>query len=179
VIAALIDDYEISKNLARVPFPYHRSDAEEFLEWVKTCTVKSRFSAICLKEAPDAVQGCISYEWNEKKQDAELGYWLVKPLWGKGFMSEAATAMVDHAFTIAGIEKLVTCYFDSNPASGKVLRRAGFDVVGPCMQFAKAQNKEVPVTNMVLARDVWANKKPPGEGRLPIARSINQNTRPT
>jgi RimJ/RimL family protein N-acetyltransferase len=158
-IATLIDDYEISKNLARVPYPYHRSDAEEFLDFVKTCTVKSRFSAICLKESPDTFQGCISYEWHEEKQDAELGYWLVQPMWGKGFMSEAAIATVNHAFGAAGIEKLVSCYFDSNPASGKVLRKAGFDVVGPCMQFAKAQNKEVPVTNMVLTREVWAKKK--------------------
>jgi RimJ/RimL family protein N-acetyltransferase len=158
-IATLIDDYEISKNLARVPFPYHRSDAEEFLSWVKSCTMKSRFSAICLKGELASFNGCISYEWNDEKQNAELGYWLVKPLWGRGLMSEAAVAMVNHAFEVAKVDTLVSCFFDSNPASGKVLMRAGFDVVGPCTHFSKAQNREVSVTNMKLTRDAWTMKK--------------------
>jgi RimJ/RimL family protein N-acetyltransferase len=158
-IMALINDFDISKNLARVPYPYHRSDADEFLSWVKDCTLKSRFSAICLREKPQTLQGCISYEWHEGKQNAELGYWLSKPLWGKGLMSQAAIATVDHAFEVAGINTLASCYFDENPASGKVLQHAGFQMVGACTQFSKAQQRNVAVTNMELTRSTWRNKK--------------------
>ena len=154
-IATLINDYEISKNLARVPFPYTLADAGEFLAWLKTCTMQSRFSAICLKDSGDSLQGIISYEWSEAKQNAELGYWLVKDHWGKGLMSEAARAMVNHAFGVAGVDVIVSCYFDENPASGKVLRNAGFKTVGACLQMSKAQGREVPVTNMRLTRERW------------------------
>ncbi len=154
-IAKLINDYEISKNLARVPFPYTIADADEFLGWVKNSTLKSRFSAICLAATRDQLMGAISYEWNEGKQNAELGYWLVKDFWGKGLMSEAARAMVNHAFTVANIDVLVSCYFDENPASGKVLLNAGFEAVGTCQQMSKAQAKEVPATSMRLTRERW------------------------
>ncbi len=157
-IAVLINNYDIAKNLARVPFPYALADAEEFLRWLKTCKGQSRFSAICLKNSSDGLQGIISYEWHDKKQDVELGYWLVKDLWGKGLMSEAAKAMVDHAFEIARVNVMVSCYFNENPASGKVLRHAGFEVVGTCLQMSKAQGREVPVTNMRLTRERWLGK---------------------
>ena len=155
VIAMLINDCEISKNLARVPFPYTVADAGEFLAWLKTCSVQSRFSAICLEDSNQPLQGIISYEWNESKQNAELGYWLVQDHWGKGLMSEAARAMVNHAFTVARVDVIVSCHFDENPASGKVLRNAGFEVVGACLQMSTAQGKEVPVTHMRLIRERW------------------------
>jgi RimJ/RimL family protein N-acetyltransferase len=162
-IVAKINTYEIASKLARVPFPYALSDAETFLGWVSEAKVKTRYSAICLKDGSDTLQGAISYEWNDEKADAEFGYWLVKPLWGQGIMTEAAHAMVDHAFTVAGLDRLKSCYFDENPASGIVLRRAGFEVVKPCMQFSKAQNREVPVTLMEMSRARWLNAKHEGE----------------
>lgn len=155
VIAELINDFEISKNLARVPYPYALSDAEEFLSWAKGADDKTRFSVITLKQQPSVLQGMISYEWNAEKQNAELGYWLVKPLWGQGLMSEAAQAMVSHAFAVAGVGDIVSCYFTENPASGKVLARAGLVEAGQCTQFSKAQGKDVPVVNMRLTRARW------------------------
>jgi [ribosomal protein S5]-alanine N-acetyltransferase len=154
-ITALINDFEVSKNLARVPYPYALSDAEEFLGWAKDLNDKSRFSAITLKLQPSILNGMISYEWNSEKQNAELGYWLAKPLWRQGLMSEAAQAMVNHAFQVAGVDSIVSCYFIENPASGKVLARAGLVEVGHCTQFSKAQGKEVPVVNMQLTRTRW------------------------
>jgi RimJ/RimL family protein N-acetyltransferase len=158
-LASLINDYEISKNLARVPFPYSLADAEEFLDWSVSAVEKTRFSAICSRHQPDVMQGAISYEWNAEKANVELGYWLVKPLWGQGLMSEAARAMVHHAFTVAGIDLIVSCFFNENPASGRVLAKAGFEKAGGCMQMSKAQGHDVPVTNMQLSRARWLAQK--------------------
>jgi RimJ/RimL family protein N-acetyltransferase len=158
-IMALINDYDISKNLARVPFPYTLEDAQEFLRLVKKQQEKTRFSAICLKQQPEPLQGLISYEWNAEKQSAELGYWLAKPHWGQGLMSEAAIAMLAHAFEVAKIDTLTSCYFFANPASGKVLQRAGFAEVGTCMLFSKAQDRQVPVTNVKVTRTMWDGRK--------------------
>jgi RimJ/RimL family protein N-acetyltransferase len=155
VIARKINCYEISKNLARVPFPYTPSDAREFLEWYKTLDHRSCFMTLRLKSEPDELIGIISYDWVEDKQQSELGYWMVQEHWGKGLMSEAAQAMVRHAFDVSGLDKLSSCFFNDNPASGKVLARAGFESGGPCTHFSKAQNREVPVTLMVLSKARW------------------------
>lgn len=158
-IAAKIDDYQISKNLARVPFPYHLSDAEEFLDWALALDQRSAFRAISLKTTPDQIAGVISYDWMQDKQKAELGYWLLPEHWGKGMMTEAAKAMVDHAFTTTDLDSLGSCFFNENPASGKVLAHAGFQVTGACSQFSKARGTEVAVTTVQLLRRDWLNKK--------------------
>jgi RimJ/RimL family protein N-acetyltransferase len=159
-IVSALDDFNICRNLARVPWPYHRSDALEFLEFVASCDKRSRFSAICPRDRPDTLQGIISYEWSDEKQNAEIGYWLSREIWGKGLMTEAARAMVAHAFTVSDLPLLVSCYFNDNPASGHVLRKAGFTEVGACNRFSKAQGKEVAVTNVRLERSNWsANEK--------------------
>jgi RimJ/RimL family protein N-acetyltransferase len=154
-IAEKINVYEISKNLARVPYPYHYSDAVEFLAWVKTLDRKSLFRVITLKENPSELLGMISIEWSEQKQDAEIGYWLVESQWGKGVMTEAATAMIAEAFEHRGVGKIISCFFNENPASGKVLTKAGFEITGQCRHFSKAQNQEVPVTTVALTRTRW------------------------
>lgn len=158
-IAAKIDNYGISKNLARVPYPYHRSDAEEFIDWALQLDQRSAFRVISLKTEPDNLAGLISYDWMEERQKAELGYWLVQEHWGKGLMTEAAQAMVELAFMTSRLESLSSCYFNENPASGKVLARAGFAVTGTCLQFSKARSEEVPVTTVTLTRESWLNKK--------------------
>ncbi len=158
-IAAKINTYDISKNLARVPFPYTLRDAEDFLEWAASLDNRSAFRVITLKQSAETMIGIISYDWVENSKRAELGYWLVQEQWGKGLMTEAARAMVDLAFTVSGLESLSSCFFDENPASGKVLAHAGFEITGQCSQFSKARGHDVPVTTVGLSRETWRTKK--------------------
>jgi RimJ/RimL family protein N-acetyltransferase len=161
-IVSALDDFNICRNLARVPWPYHRDDALDFLSFVASCDQRSRFSAICIRQTPDDLMGIISYEWSEAKQNAELGYWLNTPHWGKGLMTEAARAMVRHAFVENQHPTLVSCFHNDNPVSGKILSRVGFEMVGACNHFSKAQGKEIPVTNMQLTRKHWLQMKNAG-----------------
>ncbi len=158
-IAVKINNYEISKNLARVPFPYTLADAEAFFEWADGLDYRSAFRVISLKSSPTELLGIISYDWMEDQQRAELGYWLVQEHWGRGLMTEAATAMVELAFVDSNLESLGSCFFNENPASGKVLAHAGFETTGTCSQFSIARGFEVPVTTVQLLRSDWRNKK--------------------
>jgi RimJ/RimL family protein N-acetyltransferase len=155
-IAHQINTEAITHNLARVPFPYGLADAEEFLSWAMPRQEKTRFSAICLKADPETLRGSISYEWLDDKGAAELGYWLAVPLWGRGLMSEAVGAMVDHAFAVAGIDLLTASYFTENPASGTVLRKAGFAEMGPSTVYCRARDREVAAISMRLAKEMAA-----------------------
>jgi RimJ/RimL family protein N-acetyltransferase len=166
-ITSKIDNYDISKNLARVPFPYHLSDAEEFLDWALKLDNRSAFRVICLKQNPGELIGLISYDWMEDEQKAELGYWLTQEHWGKGLMTEAACAMVQLAFEQSDLTSLSSCYFNENPASGRVLAKAGFVSTGPCQVMSRARNETVEVTTMFLHRDTWRKEKAaPQAGRL-------------
>lgn len=152
-IAHQINTEEITHNLARVPFPYGLTDAEEFLSWALPQQEKTRFSAICLKDDAETLRGAISYEWLEDYENAELGYWLAVPLWGQGLMSEAVAAMTAHAFAVAKINLMTSTYFAENPASGVVLRKAGFEETGTCKIYCRARDREVDAISMQLAKE--------------------------
>jgi RimJ/RimL family protein N-acetyltransferase len=155
VLVRELNDFAIARNTARIPHPYHRSDALEFLEFAGVPPARSRIAGVEEKSAPGQLIGVISYEWQEEKDDAELGYWYSQAVWGRGIGSEAARAMVDDAFAGQGHERLVACYHNDNAASARILAKLGFEVVGPCSSYSKAQGKEVPVTNLGLSRARW------------------------
>ena len=82
--------------------------------------------AICLKENPEQVIGDISIvEMNEKDSSCEIGYILGKNYWGRGMMTEALKAVLDFCFTQAGFQKVRARYASLNPASGRVMEKAG------------------------------------------------------
>jgi RimJ/RimL family protein N-acetyltransferase len=57
----------------------------------------------------------------------ELGYWLDRSCWGRGYASEAASALVRFAFDQLDLVELVAGHAEDNPASGRILRRLGFE----------------------------------------------------
>ncbi len=158
-ITTQINNFEICKNLAVVPYPYARSDAYSFLEWQAGFDEKSLCVAISEKHNTAHLIGVISYEYAAAKDNAALGYWLAQPYWNQGYMREAAQAVVDHAFAVTKLDVLVSCFHNDNPNSGKILRGVGFEESGPCMHFSKAQGIDVPATNMRLARERWHQTK--------------------
>jgi [ribosomal protein S5]-alanine N-acetyltransferase len=159
IFVSELNNYNISRNTARVPNPYNHDDALEFLDFAAKVNARSCVAAVTLKSEPERLVGVISYEWSEAKQDAELGYWFSERIWGQGFGTEAAIAIVDHAFSVSAHHKLVACYHDDNPASGRILSKLGFQKLGGCSNFSKAQGREVAVTNMQLLQSDWRNEK--------------------
>lgn len=150
-----LNNMAIARNTARIPHPYHRADAFEFLDFAMGDVARSRIAGVEEKSRPGHLIGVISYEWSKAKGDAELGYWYAQSAWGRGLGSEAARAMVDDAFRGAGHDRMVACYHNDNPASARILAKTGFEVVGACSNFSKAQGREVTVTNMALSRARW------------------------
>jgi len=55
-----------------------------------------------------------------------IGYWLGEAYWGRGIMTEAVKLVVKYAFTNLGITRLQAGIFSTNPASMRVLEKAGF-----------------------------------------------------
>lgn len=121
-----IADERIVRNLSRVPWPYGLSDAQEFA-MRETDTHYPTFLLVQRTDgAPRIVGGC---GLHEQDGNVELGYWIGRSHWGLGYATEAARALVDIARAI-GHQRLTARHFIDNPASGRVLRKAGFRPTG-------------------------------------------------
>ena len=61
---------------------------------------------------------------------AEIGYWLSEQHWGKGIMTEVVRVLGRHAFEDYELERVYANVYDYNPASARVLQKAGFELEG-------------------------------------------------
>ena len=148
-----INNFHIVKNTARIPFPYARKDAEDYLALTRKADANTLFLSITLKDEPHRVVGGISSEGGES--DAEIGYWIAEPLWGKGLMSEAARAVTAHVFQYTDYDTLVAGCRIGNEASRRILTRLGFTSTHEEMIESRGLGYLVPVMRMKLLREDW------------------------
>ena len=152
-MARALNNYEVAKNLSRVPFPYTFEDAAQFIDLQKGFDARSRVLAIAFRAAPDELIGVISYERNADGDGFEFGYWLGESCWGMRIMMEAARAMVAQAFLSGDVAVLTSGYW--NPVSGLLLRNLGFIETQPTAIFSAAQNRDVPAVKLRLTWGMW------------------------
>jgi RimJ/RimL family protein N-acetyltransferase len=126
VLHNAIADQGILRNLANAPWPYALDDAREFVALPQSDLLPSASLWTRDGRTPKLVGGC---GLAERNGEVELGYWIARPFWGRGFATEAGKALVSAA-TAIGHKKLVASHFIDNPASGQVLRKLGFQPTG-------------------------------------------------
>jgi ribosomal-protein-alanine N-acetyltransferase len=113
----------------RFPYPYTIEDAKNFLERVVT---KNGLERIFCIDVDGSLVGTIGLHRGEDvhRLTAEMGYWLGEEFWGKGIMSEVVPAFVDYCFEKFSLTRMSATTYVSNPASARVLEKAGFVLEG-------------------------------------------------
>ena len=145
-----LGNLNVSRWTGRVPHPYGRHDAVDYIARYRNAPPDELMLFIT---QGDTLIGGIGIT-----QD-ELGYWLAEPQWGKGFGTEAARAVTDHAFADTRRDRLVASYHLGNDASRRLLLGLGFRETGEDVSFSKARQTEVPHMKLVLTREAWAEAK--------------------
>jgi RimJ/RimL family protein N-acetyltransferase len=80
----------------------------------------------------------------------EMGYWIARSFWGRGYATEACIALVEIARTL-GLASLEGSHFLDNPASARVLEKLGFEALGlVAPRMSCARGTEVPARLMRL-----------------------------
>src|SRR3954470_16809198 len=126
-LAGAMSDSAIARNLAVVPWPYTLRDAEAFLASPRDPILPSLLIFERGRGAPELVGSC---GLGRRPSGAdEMGYWIARPCWSRGFATEACAALVDIARAL-GLPTLEGAHFVDNPASGRVLEKLGFEPLG-------------------------------------------------
>ena len=136
-IALQAGDIDVARMTARLPHPYSEFDAEE---WIRGIEDNEFVRGI---EFENYLIGLIGYTIDAKDRSAELGYWIGKPWWGQGFVTEAAEAVLRHAFKVARVPRITCCHFIDNTASARVIEKLGFRCIGVNKAYCLARKAEV------------------------------------
>ncbi|WP_417613682.1 GNAT family N-acetyltransferase [Parasphingorhabdus sp.] len=144
-----INDEAIVRNLASAPWPYKRSDAEEFLATPRP-QLQPNFLIFRSNGQPPELLGSIGFGHDDDGH-LELGYWIARDHWGKGYASEAGRAVLDIARSLGHAEMRAE-HFSDNPASGKVLRKLGFRPTGRTVsRFSRGRGQETAAVQFSLS----------------------------
>ena len=65
------------------------------------------------------------HHWDKANQKAEIGYWLGKEFWNKGYVTEAMAEVLAFGFKVLNLNKMFANFFPHNPASGRVMEKSG------------------------------------------------------
>ena len=147
-LASAIADQAIARNLANVPWPYAMRDAEAFLASPRDPILPSMLIFERSLGAPQLVGACGL--GRRPSRNVEMGYWIGRPFWGRGYATEACSALIDIARSL-GLTSLEGSHFIDNPASARVLEKLGFEPLGiVAPRLSCARGEEVPARLMRL-----------------------------
>lgn len=155
-LAPLIADEKVVRNLATVPWPYTGEDARRFLELPQEHRLP-RLLVTLPGAGGSQMIGGIGLE--RRDGQVELGYWIARSRWGRGYAREAARAVVGLARTL-GHRRIVSSHFLDNPASGRVLEHAGFRRSGRIVErYSTGRGTAFPAREYVLSLDAPADRE--------------------
>lgn len=152
-IALWLSNWAVARMLARVPFPYAEADAED---WITSLAGDP--DAMVYTIHRERLIGIVSIEG--EGPEPELGYWIAEPWHGRGFVTEAARALIGHAFATRDIAAVRSSAFVDNPASQRVQRKLGFAVCGGGSAWSVPRNEMVSLVKSRLTRAAFLGAKP-------------------
>ena len=111
----------------RFPSPYSVDDA---ISWIEVAVKEpDRIQAI---EVDGKAVGCIGVDLHKdiERVSGEIGYWIGEPYWGRGITTEAVRAVCTPYFNSFDLSRIYAGVLAWNPASVRVLEKAGFQKEG-------------------------------------------------
>lgn len=145
-----VGEYEVARFLTPVPYPYTLAMAVDWLRQVRPATPERAMLIIDLPGK--GLIGCVSLL-------SELGFWIARPHWNRGYGTEAATALLDWHFSQIDRDLVMSSAHHDNAASLAVQDKLGFVPTGREMRFSQALQHNVEHVVTALSRAHWQARR--------------------
>jgi 8-oxo-dGTP diphosphatase len=173
----LVNDWEVTRTLAEIPYPYPRALADE---WIASTIAEladgsAYHLAITGKEGrKETLVGVVGLRLDTVRRTGRLGYWVGRAYWKHGVATEAAKRMTSWAFANLPLDLIAAEVTEGNVGSSKVLRRAGFREVGTGVRCSLTTRDEHTVIVFEATRDdVFGRPEAPmPDGASPDAKPL-------
>ncbi|MBG0795089.1 GNAT family N-acetyltransferase [Methylocystis sp. H62] len=149
-----VGDPDVALMTASIPHPYAPHDADAFIASAReeNGAGGGLHLVITPKNRPNEPIGLVSLHGADRRGSATFGFWLGKPYWGQGYTTEAARALIDLAFGITSLDRIVSAARPDNRSSLHVHEKLGFHRTGSGMRPAPARGGDMEVELFELKR---------------------------
>ena len=152
----LVNDWEVTRNLSVVPFPYPRELADDWIRSTQESLADGSAYHLAItghEDEQEMLVGVVGLRIDAAERVGRLGYWVGRRFWGHGVASEAAARLARWALANLDLDRLEARVITDNPASAAVLRRVGFREVGEATDKFLARGGEHAVWRFEATRD--------------------------
>ncbi|RYE89479.1 MAG: N-acetyltransferase [Cytophagaceae bacterium] len=151
------NNWNIAQNMTdKFPFPYTESNGQAFIAFATADDPIHIFAIAVNGEAVGSIG--IHPQDDIYRRNAELGYWLAEPFWGRGIISAAIRQVIDFAFQTPGIDRVFARPFGTNDASQRVLAKNGFLLEGKLEKVLVKNGELLDEVIYSIRRKDWKNK---------------------
>ncbi len=137
-VQRLAGDRDVAATVGDIPHPYEDGLAEQWIAGHEEQFRKGDEVVFAITKNDDGhLIGAIGLHLKPGKAAfwAELGYWIGKPWWNRGYATEAAGAVLEYGFETLGLNRIQASHFGNNPASGRVMQKIGMTFEGCRRQY--------------------------------------------
>jgi len=142
----------------RFPHPYTLADAEAWVAKVLDAEPETQFAIEVEGEAAGGIG--LFLQQDVERFSAEIGYWLGEAHWGRGLTTAAVRRFTDYAFATFDLCRIYAGVFAWNPASARVLEKAGYVLEGRLRRAAVKDGRVVDSLVYATVRDFRSGREP-------------------
>lgn len=155
-VQSLAGERDIADTTLNIPHPYEDGVAEEWIAGLESGHKDGKAATFAIVSRDDgSLIGAIGLKIDRDHDKAELGYWVGKPFWNRGYATEAAGAVLAFGFDELRLNRIRAAHLTRNPSSGRVMEKAGMLFEGTARQDMKKLGKYEDLVLYGILRDDW------------------------
>jgi len=157
-VQTLAGERDIADTTMNIPHPYEDGMAEEWIAGHELAyTDGSAITFAIVRRGDGGLIGAMGLTIDRDINKAELGYWVGKPFWNRGYATEAALALVAFGFDDLRLNRIHAAHLARNPASGRVMVKSGMLLEGTARQGAIKWGEHEDLVSYGILRDDWSS----------------------
>lgn len=157
-IECYASDRRVAEMTSLIPHPYPRGGASAWIAeteqaWLEG--VRANF-AICRRDSGNLV-GSIGISADPVDGNV-IGYWIGVAHWGNGYATEALRRLIRYAFEDLALDRIDTYHFAHNPASGRVMQKAGMKFIRKTPLGANREGIAYDDVRYAITAEEWSSQ---------------------
>jgi len=155
LVQSLAGDSAVADTTLNVPHPYPSGAAEQWIATHDAQFEQGTGAVFAITTQPDLkLVGCIGIRVERRHCHGEIGYWIGRAFWGHGYCTAALRLLLPYCFSQLDLHRVQSNHFARNPASGRVMQKAGMHREGILREhFLKSGKYEDVVLYGLLRSD--------------------------
>jgi ribosomal-protein-alanine N-acetyltransferase len=157
-VQRLAGDFAVADTTLTIPHPYPDGVAESWIASLHAPDAGDRITYALTERLSGALIGAMGLALHVAHERGEIGYWVGKPFWNRGYATEAARVVLMYAFGTLGLRRVHARSFARNPASGRVLEKIGMRQEGMMRQHVRRWERFEDVVLYGILREEWEQR---------------------